>query len=91
MDQERKLRPALTLFVWMFFFFSAQPASGARVVIGYSTINPRIAPLWIAQEVGYFQKYDLEATLVFLRSTPVLIAGMKSGGMPVAYGVGEAY
>ena len=88
MDHDRKLGPALTLFVWMFFLFSVQPASAARVVIGYSTINPRIAPLWIAQEIGYFQKYGLEATLVFLRSTPVLIAGMKSGGMPVAYGVG---
>jgi NitT/TauT family transport system substrate-binding protein len=62
--------------------------AATRVVIGNSTINPRIAPLWIAQEMGYFQKYNIETTLVFVRSTPLLIAAMKSGSIPVAYGGG---
>jgi NitT/TauT family transport system substrate-binding protein len=62
--------------------------AATRVMIGNSTINPRIAPLWIAQEIGYFQKYDIETTLVFVRSTPLLIAAMKSGSIPIAYGGG---
>lgn len=67
-----------------------QPAieAATRVMIGNSTINPRIAPLWIAEEIGYFQTYDIETTLVFVRSTPLLIAAMKSGSIPVAYGGG---
>ncbi len=65
-----------------------ESAAATRLVIGYSTINPRIAPLWIAQEAGYFQKYGLDTTLVFLRSTPLLIAGMKSGSVAIAYGAG---
>ena len=66
----------------------AESAGATRLVIGYSTINPRIAPLWIAQEAGYFQKYGLDTTLVFVRSSPLLIAGMKSGSIAVAYGAG---
>jgi len=66
----------------------AQSAAATRLVIGYSTINPRIAPLWIAQEAGYFQKYGLDTTLVFLRSSPLLIAGMQSGSVTIAYGAG---
>ena len=62
--------------------------AATKVVVGNSTINPRIAPLWIAQELGYFQRYDIETTLVFVRSTPLLIAAMKSGSIPVAYGGG---
>ena len=88
MDHDRKLGLALTLSVCIVLFSAPKCSTATQVVIGYSTINPRVAPLWVAQEIGYFQKYGLEATLVFLRSTPVLIAGMKSGGIPVAYGVG---
>ena len=69
-------------------FARAESAGATRLVIGYSTINPRIAPLWIAQEAGYFQKYGLDTTLVFVRSSPLLIAGMKSGSIAVAYGAG---
>lgn len=60
-----------------------------KLTIGHSTINPRIAPLWVAQEKGFFQKYGIDATLVFVRNTPIMIAGMKSGNVPIAYGGGS--
>jgi NitT/TauT family transport system substrate-binding protein len=66
----------------------ARAATVTKFAVGHSTINPRLAPLWLAQESGYFAKYNLEPTLVLVRSTPVLLAGMKSGSIPVAYGVG---
>jgi len=78
------------IFLLLFFLHSALAALAATpIAIGYSTINPRIAPLWIAQEKGIFQKYGIDATLVFVRSTPLLIAAMKSGSIPVAYGAGS--
>jgi len=70
-------------------FFPSVPRAATNLNIGYSTINPRITPLWIAQEKGYFHKYGLDTTLVFVRSTPLLIASMKSGSIPVAYGAGS--
>lgn len=48
-----------------------------------------MAPLWIAQEKGFFQKYAIDATLVFVRNTPLMIAGMKAGTIPIAYGGGS--
>jgi NitT/TauT family transport system substrate-binding protein len=63
--------------------------SATRITIGHSTINPRIAPLWIAQEKGFFQKYGIDATLVFVRNTPLMIAAMKAGTIPIAYGGGS--
>jgi ABC-type nitrate/sulfonate/bicarbonate transport system substrate-binding protein len=79
--------------VWLFALllgFSASTAfSATRLTIGHSTINPRIAPLWVAQEKGFFQKYGIDATLVFVRNTPIMIAGMKSGNIPIAYGGGS--
>jgi len=60
-----------------------------KLTIGHSTINPRIAPLWVAQEKGFFPKYGIDATLVFVRNTPIMIAGMKSGSISIAYGGGS--
>ena len=70
--------------------FVPTAARGAtKLTIGHSTINPRIAPLWIAQEKGFFQKYGIDATLVFVRNTPLMIAAMKAGTIPIAYGGGS--
>jgi ABC-type nitrate/sulfonate/bicarbonate transport system substrate-binding protein len=63
--------------------------AAARITIGHSTINPRVTPLWIAQEKEFFQKYGIDATVVFVRNTPIMIAGMKSGSIPIAYGGGS--
>jgi ABC-type nitrate/sulfonate/bicarbonate transport system substrate-binding protein len=70
-------------------FQSAASFSATKLTIGHSTINPRIAPLWIAQEKGFFQKYGIDATLVFVRNTPLMIAAMKAGTIPMAYGGGS--
>ena len=70
--------------------FTPNAALGAtKLTIGHSTINPRIAPLWIAQEKGFLQKYGIDATLVFVRNTPLMIAAMKAGTIPIAYGGGS--
>jgi ABC-type nitrate/sulfonate/bicarbonate transport system substrate-binding protein len=71
-------------------WFQVTASFGAtKLTIGHSTINPRVSPLWIAQEKGYFQKYGIDATLVFVRNTPLMIAAMKAGTIPVAYGGGS--
>jgi len=70
-------------------FGSRAALSATKLTIGHSTINPRIAPLWLAQEKGFFQKYGIDATLVFVRNTPLMIAAMKAGTIPIAYGGGS--
>jgi ABC-type nitrate/sulfonate/bicarbonate transport system substrate-binding protein len=80
----------VTILAFALASFSADLGfSAAKLTIGHSTINPRIAPLWIAQEKGFFQKYGIDATLVFVRNTPLMIAAMKAGTIPIAYGGGS--
>jgi ABC-type nitrate/sulfonate/bicarbonate transport system substrate-binding protein len=43
----------------------AQPASLQKVTINYATRTGTTWPLYIAKEAGYFQKYGLDANLVF--------------------------
>ena len=84
-----KLRIVLTLVLFLAGTSSSLVFCATKLTIGHSTINPRIAPLWVGQEKGFFQKYGIDATVIFVRNTPIMIAGMKSGSVPIAYGGGD--
>jgi len=77
------------LVLWLLVLPPPTGFPAVKLTIGHSTINPRIAPLWVAQEKGFFQRYGIDATLIFVRNTPIMIAGMKSGNIPLAYGGGS--
>ena len=59
-------------------------AAPTRVVIGYPSPTPRVAPLWIAQDLDFFGKYGLTAQLVLVRNNQMLTAGLAAGDIPSA-------
>jgi ABC-type nitrate/sulfonate/bicarbonate transport system substrate-binding protein len=65
-------------------------ASSTRVVIGYAAMSPRVAPLWAAQERGFFSRNGIDADLVFLRNAPMLVAAMTSGDLQIGFTGGTA-
>jgi NitT/TauT family transport system substrate-binding protein len=68
-------------------FGASQAASAAptRVVIGYPSPTPRVAPLWIAQDLDFFGKYGLTAQVVLVRNNQMLTAGLAAGDIAVGY------
>ena len=60
-------------------------ATPTRVVIGYPSPGPRVAPLWIAQDLDFFAKYGLTAQLVLVRNNQMLTAGIAAGDIDVGY------
>jgi ABC-type nitrate/sulfonate/bicarbonate transport system substrate-binding protein len=61
-----------------------------KFVVGYAAMNARMAPLWLAEEQGYFAKHGMEPQAVFLRSATVLVTGLGSGDIHVGTGGGSA-
>ena len=57
----------------------------ARVVIGHAAMNARVAPLWVAEDHGFFQKYGVPANAIFIRQAPVLVAALTAGDVQAAY------
>ena len=43
-----------------------------KVTFGYSSIGPMMHGLWMAKEIGAFEKQGLEAELIFIASGPVV-------------------
>ncbi len=47
--------------------------------------QPRVAPLWIAQDLDFFSKYGVKGEVVFVRNNQSLIAGIAAGDIDVGY------
>lgn len=86
------IRRLLPLAVSLLILYPANVTAAqerTRLVIGYSAMQAPIAPLWVAQEQGFFTKYGIEPELVFVRTTSVHIAGLISGHIDLSYGGGS--
>src|SRR4249920_134296 len=88
-----KMSRAVGLVVMLLLAASLKvyPARAAgKFVVGYAAMNSRMAPLWLAEEQGYFAKYGMEPQAVFLRSATLLVTGLGSGDIHVGSGGGSA-
>lgn len=62
----------------------------AKIVIAHAAMNARVAPLWVAQEQGFFAKNGIAANTIFIRQAPVLVAALTAGDVQVGYTGGTA-
>ena len=68
----------------------------AKLIIAHAANNPRVAPLWITDEQGFFTKYGIKAEVIFIRNSALSIAALyarsidisQAGGISVL-GVGD--
>ena len=78
----------LMVFALSFRSHAASPLT--RVVIAFAAMNARTAPLWAAQDHGFFSKHGIDAVTIFVTGAPILLAGMTSGDIHVGYTGGTA-
>jgi ABC-type nitrate/sulfonate/bicarbonate transport system substrate-binding protein len=60
-------------------------APSRKAVIGHAAMNARVAPLWVAEDHGFFVKHGVTANAIFIRQAPVLVAALTAGDVQVAY------
>ncbi len=48
-------------------------------------MNFRVAPLWVAQDRGFFAKYGIEPEVLYMRGGPTLLSGMVSGDIQIGW------
>jgi len=75
-----------------FFPFSVQSAEPARekISFAYASISPSMAGVWMAKEVGAFEKHGLSVDLVFISSGATAIQGLVGGSVHAALGASNA-
>ncbi len=62
----------------------------AKIVIAHAAMNARVAPLWVAEDHGFFAKYGTPASTIFIRQAPVLVAALTAGDVKVGYTGGSS-
>ncbi len=91
------LMVALGLLIQLSIKSEAVSASApAKLIIAHAANNPRVAPLWITDEQGFFTKYGIKAEVIFIRNSALSIAALyaksidisQAGGISVL-GVGD--
>ena len=88
--------PLLLKIFWFSLALIACPANAlaatapSRLVIGYASTTPRLMPLWMARDQGFFAKYGIESEPVLLRSGATLVTGMASGDIQIGRTAGAA-
>jgi NitT/TauT family transport system substrate-binding protein len=88
---------ALVIFVLslpgMLLFSAVAPVqsqSQKTVTIAYPTLVPLIAGLWMAKEIGAFEKYGQKAELLFISSGPTTVQAMIGGHLDVSIAASNA-
>jgi NitT/TauT family transport system substrate-binding protein len=60
-------------------------AAKPKVVIAHAAMNFRVAPLWVAQDQGFFAKYGIDPEVIYMRGGPTLLSGMLSGDIQIGW------
>ena len=61
-----------------------------RVKAAYASISPNFAGLWVAKEIGAFEKHGLPTDLVYIASGSVTVQAMMGGDVHLAIGASNA-
>jgi NitT/TauT family transport system substrate-binding protein len=56
-------------------------AEKTKLTLGYSTTGPTAVGLWMAKEIGAFEKYGVDPNLIFISSSPVLVPALIGGDL----------
>ena len=62
----------------------APPGLAQILKVPYAALSPTYAPLWIAEQGGYFKKYGLEVQPVYISAGSVIVPALLSGQVEIA-------
>lgn len=76
--------PLRRLLVFVALSLWVNSARAAPVVISYSSISPSSASTWMADEIGAFKKYGVDAQLVYISSSGTNVQALLGGSLHLA-------
>ena len=86
------LLPAMRLRAWKLRFALAiawlcaysVPAAAQSLKVPFAALSPNYAPLWIADQAGFFKKHGLDVQLIYISAGSVIVPAILSGQVDIA-------
>ncbi|HEX4989651.1 MAG TPA: ABC transporter substrate-binding protein, partial [Candidatus Binatia bacterium] len=74
------------------FSVSAHSAESAKekISVAYASISPSMSGIWMAKEIGAFERHGLNVDLVYISSGATAIQGLVGGSVQAALGASNA-
>jgi ABC-type nitrate/sulfonate/bicarbonate transport system substrate-binding protein len=73
-----------------FSAFHAPAAEPSGITFGFSSIGAAGTGLWMAKEIGAFEKYGLNADVIYISSGPVVLQALIGGDLTVGLGASNS-
>jgi NitT/TauT family transport system substrate-binding protein len=67
------------LFILILLAGQGYSAEKTKLTLGYSTTGPTAVGLWMAKDIGAFDKYGVDPNLIFISSSPVMVPALIGG------------
>ncbi len=74
-------RCMLAVLIFLFLGAASYAAEMKKLTLGYSTVGPAGTGLWMAKEIGAFEKHGLNTDLIFISSGPVVVQALIGGDL----------
>jgi NitT/TauT family transport system substrate-binding protein len=79
-ESTKSVEAALVIILaFLFFIPSRSSAESKKVVFGYSTIGAMAAGAWMAKEIGAYERYGIDAELIYISSGPTVVQALLGG------------
>ncbi len=86
--------PLLLIGIYITAQFPATQSYAAdakeKITFGWAAISPTMAGVWMAKEIGAFDKYGLNAELIYISSGAVVVQALVGGSVHAALGASNA-
>lgn len=63
---------------------AAVPAMAQTLKVPFAALSPTYAPLWIADQAGFFKKHGVDVQLVYISAGSVIVPAILSGQVDIA-------
>ena len=83
-------RTLLILSVLLFLVSHAGAAGLRKITFGYSSIGSMATGVWMAKEAGAFERYGIQADLIYISSGPVVVQALIGGDLHGGSGASNA-
>jgi ABC-type nitrate/sulfonate/bicarbonate transport system substrate-binding protein len=97
MKEKKISRPSRTVPFILFiaillspFLTNAADLAREKIAIAYAAISPSMAGVWMAKEIGAFERHGLNAELVYISSGATAIQALVGGSVHAALGASNA-
>jgi ABC-type nitrate/sulfonate/bicarbonate transport system substrate-binding protein len=75
---------SIVVFALLLFVGKGGAAEKTKLTFGYSTTGPTAVGIWVAKDIGAFDKYGVDPNLIFISSSPVMVPALIGGDVQAA-------